>query len=129
MSTENKYQKSIDCLNDAIGKEIATSLQYMYFHVHLEDAGYKYLASYFRKVSIEEMRHIEEFSERIMFLEGDVDMNPAFETRRITDIADMLRFAIKVEQNTIDTYNAAAKGYLVSSSSFRSRSSSLLISR
>ena len=77
MSTENKYQKSIDCLNDAIGKEIATSLQYMYFHVHLEDAGYKYLASYFRKVSIEEMRHIEEFSERIMFLEGDVDMNPA----------------------------------------------------
>lgn len=109
MSTENKYQKSIDCLNDAIGKEIATSLQYMYFHVHLEDAGYKYLASYFRKVSIEEMRHIEEFSERIMFLEGDVDMNPAFETRRITDIADMLRFAIKVEQNTIDTYNAAAK--------------------
>ena len=109
MSTENKYQKSIDCLNDAIGKEIATSLQYMYFHVHLEDAGYKYLASYFRKVSIEEMRHIEEFSERIMFLEGDVDMNPAFETRRITDISDMLRFAIKVEQNTIDTYNAAAK--------------------
>ena len=93
MSTENKYQKSIDCLNDAIGKEIATSLQYMYFHV----------------VSIDEMRHIEEFSERIMFLEGDVDMNPAFETRRITDIADMLRFAIKVEQNTIDTYNAAAK--------------------
>ena len=109
MNTENKYQKSIDCLNDAIGKEIATSLQCMYFHVHVEDAGYKFLASYFRKVSIEEMRHIEEFSERIMFLEGDVDMNPAFETRRITDIADMLRFAIKVEQNTIDTYNAAAQ--------------------
>ena len=27
----NKYQKSIDLLNDALGKEIATSLQYMYF--------------------------------------------------------------------------------------------------
>ena len=25
----NKYQKSIDLLNDALGKEIATSLQYM----------------------------------------------------------------------------------------------------
>jgi bacterioferritin len=36
----NKYQKSIDLLNDALGKEIATSLQYMYFHVHFEDAGY-----------------------------------------------------------------------------------------
>ena len=29
----NKYQKSIDLLNDALGKEIATSLQYMYFPV------------------------------------------------------------------------------------------------
>ena len=33
----NKYQKSIDLLNDALGKEIATSLQYMYFHVHFEE--------------------------------------------------------------------------------------------
>ncbi len=40
----NKYQKSIDLLNDALGKEIATSLQYMYFHVHFEDAGYEYLS-------------------------------------------------------------------------------------
>ncbi len=28
MATENKYQKSIDRLNQAIGKEIATTLQY-----------------------------------------------------------------------------------------------------
>lgn len=27
MATENKYQKSIDRLNQAIGKEIATTLQ------------------------------------------------------------------------------------------------------
>ena len=27
--TKNKYQVSIDLLNDAVGKEIATSLQYM----------------------------------------------------------------------------------------------------
>ena len=106
---KTKYKVSIDLLNDAVGKEIATSLQYMYFHTRFEDARYRYLSRIMREISIAEMRHIEEFSERIMFLEGDVDMNPAFETRRITDIADMLRFAIKVEQNTIDTYNAAAK--------------------
>ena len=29
MATENKYQKSIDRLNQAIGKEIATTLQYL----------------------------------------------------------------------------------------------------
>lgn len=112
MSNENqanKYQKSIDRLNDAVGKEIATSLQYMYFHVHMEDAGYEYLAAYFHKVAIEEMRHIEEFSERILFLEGDVDMNPAFETRQITDVAEMLRLAMKIEQNTIDSYNESVR--------------------
>ena len=29
VKTQNKYQVSIDLLNDAVGKEIATSLQYM----------------------------------------------------------------------------------------------------
>lgn len=36
--SDNKYAKSIALLNDALRKEIATSLQYMYFHVRLEDA-------------------------------------------------------------------------------------------
>ena len=39
--SDNKYAKSIALLNDALRKEIATSLQYMYFHVRLEDAGYE----------------------------------------------------------------------------------------
>lgn len=109
MNNVNKYQKSIDCLNDAVGKEISTSLQYMYFHVRMEDAGYEYLAAYFHKVAIEEMRHIEEFAERILFLEGDVNMNPAFESRQITEVPDMLRLAMKIEQSTIDSYNEAAR--------------------
>lgn len=66
----NKYQKSIDLLNDALGKEIATSLQYMYFHVHFEDAGYEYLSKKMRMISIAEMRHSEELSDRILFLQG-----------------------------------------------------------
>ena len=41
---KNKYQVSIDLLNDAVGKEIATSLQYMYFHTHFEDDRYQYLS-------------------------------------------------------------------------------------
>ena len=40
VKTQNKYQVSIDLLNDAVGKEIATSLQYMYFHTHFEDDRY-----------------------------------------------------------------------------------------
>ncbi len=99
----NKYQKSIDLLNDALGKEIATSLQYMYFHVHFEDAGYEYLSKKMRMISIAEMRHSEELSDRILFLQGDVNMNPSFTTRPSADPKEMFRFAIQLEQSTIDS--------------------------
>ena len=84
VKTENKYRVSIDLLNDAVGKEIATSLQYMYFHTHFEDDRYRYLSRILREISIAEMRHIEEFSDRILFLQGD-------------------------EQSTIDSYNEASR--------------------
>ena len=51
---KNKYQVSIDLLNDAVGKEIATSLQYMYFHTHFEDDRYQYLSKIMREISIAE---------------------------------------------------------------------------
>jgi len=92
VKTQNKYQVSIDLLNDAVGKEIATSLQYMYFHTHFEDD-----------------RHIEEFSDRIMFLQGDVDMNASFRTKQVTDAKEMLRLAMQLEQSTIDSYNEASR--------------------
>ena len=106
---KTKYQTSIDLLNDAVGKEIATSLQYMYFHTHFEDARYRYLSRIMREISIAEMRHIEEFSDRILFLEGDVDMNPAFRALQVTDPQEMLRMAMKLEQHTIDSYNEASR--------------------
>lgn len=106
---KNKYQVSIGLLNEAVGKEIATSLQYMYFHTRFEDARYRYLSRIMREISIAEMRHIEEFSDRILFLEGDVDMNPSFRARQITDVKEMLRFAMQLEQSTIDTYNQASR--------------------
>ena len=106
---KNKYQVSIDLLNDAVGKEIATSLQYMYFHTHFEDSRYQHLSKIMREISIAEMRHIEDFSDRIMFLQGDVDMNASFRTRQVTDVKEMLRLAMQLEQNTIDTYNEASR--------------------
>lgn len=105
MEQKKKYAKSIERLNEAVRLEIATTLQYMYFHVHFEDAGYEYLARLMKMTSIAEMRHIEELSERIMYLEGDVDMNPAEATRQITDPVEALTFSMNVEQSTIDKYN------------------------
>ena len=55
------------------------------------------------------MRHIEEFSDRIMFLQGDVDMNASFRTKQVTDAKEMLRLAMQLEQSTIDSYNEASR--------------------
>lgn len=106
---ENRYQISIDLLNAAIGREIATTLQYMYFHTRFEDARYQHLSRIMREISIAEMRHTEEFADRIFFLEGDVNMNPAFEARQMTNPAEMLQFAMQLEQSTIDFYNEASR--------------------
>lgn len=105
----SNYCQSIELMNRAIGLEIATSMQYMYFHVRCEDAGYRYLARMFRNASITEMRHIEQFADRILFLKGDVDMNAAFRTKQITDVKEMLALARQLEHSTIDHYNAWAK--------------------
>ncbi|MDE5691239.1 MAG: bacterioferritin [Alistipes sp.] len=106
---KSQYRVSSDLLNDAVGKEIAASLQYMYFHTHFEDARYQYLSRIMREISIAEMRHIEEFSDRILFLEGDVDMNPSFRTRQVVDVREMLLLAMQLEQSTIDSYNKASR--------------------
>ncbi len=100
-----KYLKSIELLNRALGSEIATSLQYIYFHVHCEDSGYEELARMFRNISIAEMRHIEELSERILFLNGEVDMNPAYRIKPVTGVEGMLRLSSELEQKTINDYN------------------------
>lgn len=105
----DKARTSIDLLNDAVGKEIATSLQYMYFHTHFEDQRYEYLSKIMRRISIAEMRHIEEFSERILFLEGDVRMMPGFPVRQVTEAVPMLRLAVELERETIESYNEAAR--------------------
>lgn len=108
LEAASKYQRSIKRLNEALGKEISTTLQYIYFHTIFEDAGYEHLASIMRGISIKEMRHIEEIAERILFLDGEVNMNPAFATQPIKDVREAFEFAAKLEQKTVDMYNEFA---------------------
>ena len=109
MEQTSKYQRSIERLNDALGKEISTTLQYLYFHTIFEDAGYEHLARLMRRVSIAEMEHIEHIAERILFLNGKVDMNPSQRARQIDAPVEALYFACKLEQSTIERYNEYAR--------------------
>ncbi len=102
-------QKSIDLLNKAIGDELSAINQYMYFHFHCDDQGYDMLGALFKKTAIEEMRHVEKIADRILFLKGDIVMEPTQKMHYLSDIREMLSFAAKEEEYAITQYNQFAK--------------------
>ena len=98
-------QKSIDLLNKAIGDELAAINQYMYFHFHCDDQGYDLLGALFKKTAIEEMHHVETIADRILFLKGDIVMEPSQKVNYTYDLKEMLTFAVGEEENAIRMYN------------------------
>src|SRR5581483_3544015 len=103
-----KPEKSIDLRNRAVADELAAIHQYMYFHFHLEDQGYKHLAGLFKQIAIREMGHVEVLANRILFLKGDVNMAVAEPAEKLTSPADMLAKAAAMEQTSARDYNEAA---------------------
>ena len=77
--------KSIHLLNKAVADELQAMHQYMYFHFHLDDQGFKPLAKLFKRIAIQEMGHLELLAERILFLKGDVEMVAAGPVETITE--------------------------------------------
>ncbi|MBX2977089.1 MAG: hypothetical protein KF721_13235 [Ignavibacteriaceae bacterium] len=102
------HEKSIELLNKAVADELFAVHQYMYFHFHCDDQGYDLLASLFKRTAIQEMIHIERLSERILFLKGDVEMKAASEVHKIQDVAEMLKMAAKMEEESAKEYNVWA---------------------
>jgi bacterioferritin len=98
-------EKSIELLNKAVADELAAVHQYMYFHFHCDDQGYELLAGLFKKTSIDEMRHVETLAERILFLGGDVKMDLAHPVKQVTEVAEMLRTARQMEEESAEEYN------------------------
>jgi len=99
------HEKSIVLLNKAVAEEVTALHQYMYFHFHCDDQGYDLLAGLFKKIAIEEMMHVEDLSERILFLGGDVEMKASEDVKKITDVEKMLQLAKGMEEQSALDYN------------------------
>ena len=99
------HPKSIELLNNAVSDELAAIHQYMYFHFHCDDQGYDLLANLFKKTAIAEMMHVEKLAERILFLKGDVDMVVSSQVRQVSEVAEMLKIASIMEQESAKDYN------------------------
>ena len=98
-------EKSIELLNRAIGDELAAVHQYMYFHFHCDDQGYDLLAGLFKRTAIEEMIHIEPLAERVLFLNGEVEMLASQQVKKIHDVREMLEMAASMEESSARDYN------------------------
>ncbi len=101
-------EKSIELLNKAIADELSAVHQYMYFHFHCDDQGYDLLAGLFKRTAIEEMLHIEQLADRVLFLKGEVEMEASESVKKIHDVKEMLELAVKLEESSANDYNAWA---------------------
>jgi len=99
------HEKSIELLNKAVAEEMSAIHQYMYYHFHCDDQGYELLAALFRKTAIEEMGHVELLAERVLFLDGDVDMVASDQVQQIHDVGKMLHHAAEMEKQSAEHYN------------------------
>lgn len=102
-------EKSIELLNRALAEELSAVHQYMYFHFHLDDQGYKPLAALMKTASINEMGHAEELAERILFLGGEVEMELSDPVQKLHDAKAMLERARAMEDASVEFYNQAAQ--------------------
>ena len=101
-------ERSIELLNRTVAEELSAVHQYMYFHFHCDDQGYDLLATLFKKTAIEEMLHVENASERILFLGGEVEMAASEEVQKIHDVRQMLERAAAMEDMSVKFYNESA---------------------
>jgi len=102
------HEKSIELLNKAIADEMWAVHQYMYFHFHCDDQGYDILAALFKQTAIKEMLHTEDLAERILFLNGQVELKASQDVEDITDLRAMLEKALAMEEQAVKDYNTWA---------------------
>jgi bacterioferritin len=67
-------EKVLEYLNRSLRSELTTINQYWLHFRILSNWGYKELGKKWREESIEEMRHADRFTDRILFLEGFPNM-------------------------------------------------------
>lgn len=100
--------KVIKELNDALREELTAINQYFLHAEMCENWGYKKLADYIKKQSIDEMKHAEVLIERILFLDGIPFMEPLKLTVGGT-VKHMIESDLALELGAVKQYNAAVQ--------------------
>jgi bacterioferritin len=94
-------EQVISHLNDALKNELTAVNQYWLHYRLLDNWGIKRLAQYEREESIDEMKHADKLSERILFLEGLPNFQMLGRLRIGETVEEILRADLEVEQEAV----------------------------
>jgi bacterioferritin len=100
--------KVIDYLNKALRHELTAVNQYWLHYRLLDNWGYKALAKQWRKESIEEMQHADKRIERIIFLDGNPNMQTLDSLRIGQTVKEVLDRDLQAETEARALYEEAA---------------------
>ena len=92
-----------EVLNEAIGKEIAVSIQYMWQHVQVIGVKAVAVQDQFKQTAIKEMKHAEKIAERLWYLEGTPTTKPA-PIKVGESLREFLELDVKAEEEAITLY-------------------------
>jgi bacterioferritin len=100
--------KVIEYLNKALRHELTAVNQYWLHYRLLDNWGYKVLAKQWRKESIEEMQHADKLIKRIIFLEGNPNMQTLESLRIGQTVKQVLDRDLQAETEARALYEEAA---------------------
>jgi bacterioferritin len=99
----------IEVLNECLTAELTAINQY-FLHAKLCSSwGYEALAAYKREESMDEMRHAEQLTDRILYLDGIPNMQRYFPIRIGEDVVEMQRLDLDMELEALDRLNRGIK--------------------
>jgi bacterioferritin len=101
--------KVIDYLNRGLRSELTAISQYWLHYRLLDNWGYTDMAKRWREESIEEMRHADRFTDRILFLDGFPNMQVLDPLRIGQNIKEILDCDLAAEHEARSLYLEAAK--------------------
>ena len=96
-------QRLLDVLNQSIARELQVSIQYMWHHVMAVGLEAPAVKDIFKEIAIVEMKHAEQFAERLDYLGGVPTTKPA-PIAEGGSLKQMIQDDLKAEEEAITLY-------------------------
>src|SRR3712207_8986353 len=97
----------IELLNEALRNELTATNQYWLHYRLLDNWGVKRLAAFERGESIDEMKHADRLSERILFLDGLPNFQLLGRLRIGENVEELLRADLELEMEALTQLKGA----------------------